>query len=181
MSNRVVDDVNAKNRDLTPVAGTLVLALGNPLRGDDGAGLAVLEMLADDETLPDDVALLDGGLMAWEMLLLMQAYRRVIIVDAGNFGQNPGQWNCFTTDMLTVPAREAELPTIHHAGLAEVLALGKVLNMLPSDMVIYAVQPSNLGWSPKLSEPVRQAIPEVCAAISNRIRNCAGHRFQSPV
>ena len=39
---------------------TLVLALGNPLRGDDGAAGAVLAQLAG-LPLPDTVVLRDGG------------------------------------------------------------------------------------------------------------------------
>ena len=40
-----------------PVRGTVVIGLGNPLMGDDGLGLAVLERLRDGWRLPEDVEL----------------------------------------------------------------------------------------------------------------------------
>jgi hydrogenase maturation protease len=39
---------------------TVVIGLGNPLRGDDGVGVRVAQMLAT-QSLPDDVEVIDGG------------------------------------------------------------------------------------------------------------------------
>ena len=43
-----------------PVPTTLVLGLGNPLRGDDGVGVRVVQQLAK-WCLPSDVEVVDGG------------------------------------------------------------------------------------------------------------------------
>ena len=40
---------------------TLILGLGNPLRGDDGVGTAVIANLRNHPDLPPDVDLVDGG------------------------------------------------------------------------------------------------------------------------
>jgi hypothetical protein len=63
--------LNTTSQEAAP-AGTLVLALGNPLRGDDGIGAAILEALARSESLPQDVTLLDGGVAGLETALLMR-------------------------------------------------------------------------------------------------------------
>jgi hydrogenase maturation protease len=53
---------------MTPTRRTLVLGLGNPIMGDDGVGVAALQRLRTDWTLPPEVELVDGG--TWGMNLL---------------------------------------------------------------------------------------------------------------
>jgi Ni,Fe-hydrogenase maturation factor len=67
----------------------LVLALGNPLMGDDGIGVRVVEELKGRE-LPSGVALADGGTTGLALVGLMEEYQRVIAVDAADMGQPPG-------------------------------------------------------------------------------------------
>ena len=151
-------------------AGTLVLALGNPLRGDDGAGAAVIRSLEDSGRLPAAVSLLDGGTPGLETVLLLQGYRRVIIVDAAEMGLEPGAWARFTPEKVVSGARDVSLRgTLHYAGLAEALKLGEALGILPPEIVIYGIQPLEVGWQPGLSAPVRAAVPAVCAAILDEL------------
>ncbi len=142
-----------------------MLALGSPLRGDDGVGKAVIECLQRRE-LPPGVTLLDGGTPGLETILLFEGYTRVLIVDAAEMGQPPGEWRRFTTQDATLIANDLHARvTVHYAGLAEALALGEALGMLPGEIVIYGVQPQSIDWSQTLSAPVQAAIPAVCAAI----------------
>ena len=67
----------------------LVLALGNPLMGDDGIGSRVVEELRARE-LPNGVALADGGTTGLALVGLMEEYQRVVAVDAADMGQPPG-------------------------------------------------------------------------------------------
>lgn len=145
---------------------TLVLTLGNLLRGDDGAGQAICERLARSGSLPPNVALLDGGTPGLESVLLLEGYRRAIIVDAADMGREPGEWARLTLAEVTLQAADPSLrSTLHSAGLAEALALGEALGILPGEIVLYGLQPDSLDWTPGLSAPVQAAIPAVCAAI----------------
>ena len=148
-------------------ASTLVLALGNPLRGDDGIGPAALAALAESGCPLADVDLLDGGAPGLETALLLEGYHRVIIVDAAEMGREPGEWVRFTPGEAELRAQMGG--TLHDAGLAEALALGKALGLLPDEIVIYGVQPLEIGWSQGLSAPVQAALPSVCAAILGEI------------
>jgi hydrogenase maturation protease len=145
-------------------ADTLVLALGNSLRGDDGAGPAVAERLSD---LPIDAAdVLDGGAAGLETILLLEGYRRAIIVDAADMGRAPGEWVRFRAEDVQLGAGDlGQIGILHGAGLAEALALGAALNMLPPEIVIYGIQPAEVGWSPGLSAPVAAAVAVVSDAI----------------
>lgn len=149
---------------------TLVLALGNPLRGDDGIGAAVLEQLAARD-LPQYVTLLDGGTAGLETALLLADYQRVFIIDAADMGLTPGSWRRIMPDQVTLG--EADLHgTLHSAGLAEALALASALAMLPPEIIIYGIQPAVIGWEPGLSETVTAAVPVVTGALVDELIPC---------
>lgn len=148
---------------LGPEDRTLVLALGNPLRGDDGIGAAVLAALAE-KPLPEQVTLLDGGTPGLETALLLQGYARAIILDAAAMDRAPGDWQRFAPQAAQLQGADLR-GTLHSAGLAEALILGEALGILPPDIIIYGVQPTSIGWEAGLSAPVAAAIPAVCASV----------------
>jgi hydrogenase maturation protease len=144
---------------------TLVLALGNPLRGDDGVGAAVLQALGAC-AMPAGVELLDGGTPGLETVLLLEGHDKTIVIDAADMGLRPGQWRRFVPEHGRLPITEAHLRgTLHSAGLAEALALGEALNLLPPELVIYGVQPAEMGWAAGLSHEVETAVAQVTSAI----------------
>jgi hydrogenase maturation protease len=140
---------------------TLVLALGNPLRGDDGVGAAVLNALP---ALPPGVTGMDGGTPGLGLVLSLQGYDRAIILDAAEMGEMPGTWRRFTSDCLRIPDSDLR-GTLHDAGLAEALLLGEALGTLPPEIIIFGIQPGEVGWSPGLTPAVAAAIPGLCEAI----------------
>jgi hydrogenase maturation protease len=147
---------------------TLVLSLGNPLRGDDGVGTAVLTLLSAYPIIPQGVVLQDGGTPGLETVLLLEGYEKVIIIDAADMGLAPGAWRRFSSAKLA--AQEANLTgTLHQAGLAEALELAEALNMLPDEVIIFGIQPGVVGWEPGLSVGVETAVSEVCGAIIDEL------------
>jgi hydrogenase maturation protease len=155
---------------------TLVLALGSSLRGDDGAAGAVMARLATGGPPPADVDLLDGGTPGLETALMLEGYRRAIIIDAADLGRRPGEWARLDVDRSglvggrSAPAGERIDPTsIHRAGLAEALELGATLGVLPESVTVYAIQPLECGWSTGLSRPVEAAVVEVSRAVEEEI------------
>jgi hydrogenase maturation protease len=151
-----------------PTAPTLLLALGNPLRADDGVGAAVVAHLTaqlEQCPVPPCVTLMDGGTPGLETVLLLQGYQRVVIIDAADMRLPPGQWRRFTPEEVRLQSRDMHLRgTLHYAGLAEALSLGASLGLLPPEIVIFGVQPENTGWAQGLSPSVAAAVPAVAAA-----------------
>jgi hydrogenase maturation protease len=152
------------------VASTLILGLGNNLRGDDGAGSAVVTALSLVE-LPPHVEVVDGGTPGLETVLLFQGYELVIIVDAADMGLQPGEWRRFTPDTAELMSDEDKLHgTLHAAGLAEALVLAGALDMLPQTLVIYGIQPAKVDWSQDLTEPLKAALPDLIHEIVEEIQ-----------
>jgi hydrogenase maturation protease len=148
----------------------LILALGNSLRGDDGAGSAVLEELRKKNDLPKTVTLIDGGIGGLETILLMQDYRHVILIDAAELRRTAGEWVHITyQDEMVEFKKTIHHDSLHRVGLAEALELAETLNMLPSNVILYAIQPAQINWSTEISPQVNMAIPEICIDICNWI------------
>jgi len=113
---------------------TLVLALGNPLRGDDGVGSEVLARLGETAVLPSHITLIDGGTPGLETALTLQGYDKVIVIDAANIGARPGTWQRFPLSGVTLVQQAHMNGTLHDAGLAEALALAEALGILPPEI-----------------------------------------------
>ena len=73
----------------------LVLGIGNTLLSDDGVGVHVIRALENGRTnLPEnqrDVRLRDAGTLGLALLPEIAEAQRLIIVDAANFGGEPGE------------------------------------------------------------------------------------------
>lgn len=148
---------------------TLVLGLGNPLRGDDGVGPVVIDWL-HRHGLPPGTVVVDGGTGGLELVLTLANCRRAIIVDAVDVGRAPGTWVRFMPDL----AISGDMLLLHIAGLSEALALAAALDMLPEEVVIFGVQPAQLSRPLTLSAEVRAAVPEVCRTLLREISKPRG-------
>jgi hydrogenase maturation protease len=146
---------------------TLVIGLGNLLRGDDGVGIRVIQSLTGQK-LPDGVEVVDGGTQGLGIVSLMEGRKRVIVVDAANVGKAPGEFACFTPADARLLGDDEHL-TIHGAGLRDALLLAQALQVLPDDVVIVGVQPANLDWDDDLSPEVEAAIPQIVGRILDEL------------
>jgi len=161
MTTRQNPLVNSGKASATDV---LILALGNPLRGDDGVGLQVLEALKRCEDLPEGITLLGGDEYDLMAALMTGKYRRVVIVDAADFGGTPGKWTRLTMNGIGYAGVKSR-GTLHNISITEVLSLSEALKITLPEIVVYGVQPLNVMWSPALSEPVEKAVEKVCETI----------------
>lgn len=146
---------------------TLILALGNPLRGDDGVGTAVYQQLAETAVFAPNITLLDGGTPGLETALIFQGYERVIVIDAADMGCVPGTWKRFHFSEALLASNANLQGTLHDAGFAEAVTLAQALGILPPEIILYGIQPESLEWTIGLSRHTQQAIPAICEQIVN--------------
>lgn len=145
---------------------TIVLGIGNPLRGDDGVGPAVIQALTDIHDLPAEVSLLDCGGECLMSVLLTQSYTKAILVDAVDMGCAPGDWIRFTLDDAIINSINLDSwDNSHHINLVDLIALAGALKIRLPELVIYGIQPQSVGWQQKVSGAILRVIPDVCQAI----------------
>lgn len=162
----------SRNRDgLAPasdeVKRVLVLGLGNPLLGDEGIGVRVVEVLKR-QVLPPGVAVTEGGTTGLGLIGLMEGYERVVIVDAADMGYPPGRVIRFTPAEVQFKAAGAPL-SLHQVGLGEALALAEALEIAPAELVIIGVQPGRIEVGAGLSPEVENAIPQIIRAVLDEL------------
>lgn len=145
----------------------LILGLGNPLLGDEGIGVRVVEELRELE-LPAGVEAVVGGTAGMGLIGLMEGYQRVIIVDAADMGQPPGQVIRFTPAEARFNTVESPL-SLHQMGVGEMLDLAEALEMAPAELIIIGIQPARIEEGAELSPEVEGAIPRVIRIILDEL------------
>ncbi|MGV9665280.1 hydrogenase maturation protease [Nocardia niigatensis] len=139
----------------------VVIGVGNEYRRDDGIGPAVVRYL-QKLCLPGvSVELCDGE--ATDLLDVWAGAELAVVVDAVLCEPStPGRIWRTTVDTL----RERTHATSSHAlGIPDALPLGRVLNRVPAELVVIAVEAQRLDLGIGLSGPVAAARPEVVAAV----------------
>ncbi len=144
---------------------TLVVGLGNPILGDDGAGWKVAEEV--EHRLPKfpltsevSVECLSlGGLSLMERLI---GYQRAIVIDAIGTGQHPiGTAYHFRLDELYDPT-SGHTTAVHDVSLMTALEIGRSLGAaLPDRIDVVAIEsPYVYDFSEELTPPVAAAVPQ---------------------
>ncbi len=133
----------------------LLIGIGNELRGDDGAGLRVVELLTE---LGVEAFGHDG-----EPLTLLDSFtgrRRVVIVDAVA-GERPGRVHRFDAVAEPLPALFTTRASTHLLGLAETLELGRELGLLPAQLEVIGIEGTSFGLGLPLAPAVEAAASRV--------------------
>ena len=115
----------------------LVAGVGNVLRGDDGFGPAVTELLTG---LPEGAEVIETGTGGIALLQeLMAGCSGLILVDAVERGAPPG-----TVFYIEPEIDDAvHVPDVHLANPARVLSMAKTIGVLPERVVIIGCQPQD--------------------------------------
>ncbi|MDH3915887.1 MAG: HyaD/HybD family hydrogenase maturation endopeptidase [Chromatiales bacterium] len=143
---------------------TLVLGLGNILWADEGFGVRTVEALNAAYRFPDDVRLMDGGTQGIFLLPWVRAAKRLLILDAIDFGLEPGELRVMHQE--DVPRfMGVKKVSMHQAGFQEVLMSAQLADEFPEKISLVGVQPELLDdYGGSLRPVVRDRIPEAVAA-----------------
>ena len=147
---------------LDPRVARVVIGVGNPDRGDDGAGRAVAQRLLERNACGLEVRECSG-----EATSLMNAWTDfddVVIVDACRGAGPPGSIHRFSPDDVERVARLQHAST-HSLGVAAAFGLARALGALPSRVVIYAIEARHSCDGAGLSPEVDRAVDEVVALV----------------
>jgi hydrogenase maturation protease len=145
-----------------------VIGVGNAWRGDDAAGLMVVRRLREEHLA--GVTVCESQATPGELQEAWKDADRVIVADAVASGGPPGAIYRFDAHAGEVPVELSGSPSSHGWGVAEALALGRVLGELPACLIIYGIAGRNFDPGQDLSPEVAAAIPELVRRIKGEIQ-----------
>jgi len=144
------------------VGHRLVVGVGNPLRGDDGAGIAVARLLASRNDCGLVVRECSG--QATSLMSAWTGFDDVVVVDASRGAGPPGSVHRISPDEVERVACLQHAST-HSLGVAAAIGLARALGTLPSRLVIYAIEARHSREGEGLSPEVDQGVHEVVALV----------------
>ncbi len=146
-----------------------LLGLGNYAMGDDGIGLRIVEHIAEQR--------LDNGFEAVEVgnngVLVLTYFREdtdlLVVVDAVQFGGEPGEFTVFTPDEVESHKVTAGIST-HEGDILKLIALAKQIDQPIPPMRILAIQPASMKADQGLSPELEARFQEYVVAALHEMR-----------
>ena len=157
--------MTAQTRQLTHHRA-VVIGIGNDFRHDDAAGLLVVRQL-NDHCNSTCVEIVESDGDVTEIFRAWDNCHLAFLVDAV----------CSNNDqsIIRIDATKANLPaqlgfsSSHSFGTAEVISLGRSLNQLPDQIIIYGIRGKNFAIGHGLSEGVAEAVQCVAEWITDEL------------
>jgi len=128
---------------------TLIVGMGNVLKGDDGAGPFICEQLQQSDIR---VEVINAGTVPENYIqqIIKKAPRNLLIIDAIDFGAEPGTIKTFK------PAQLESTVTSTHT-LSPHLFVDMVGQSIKVNVYFVGIQPANIRLGDSMSPQVRQA------------------------
>jgi len=151
-----------------PNHDVLVIALGNPDRGDDGAPIVVAERLRSEASV------VLAGRPGPGLLHLLPPHGRFILVDVTATGSVPGTIRSLPLDSLDPLSLPDSRISSHGFGPGETLVLARALGIESQQGWFVGVEGEAFGLGAGFSRAVEDALPAFEDAVREAIRSLRG-------
>jgi hydrogenase maturation protease len=153
---------------MTGTHGVVVIGVGSEFRADDGAGPAVLDVLAD--VIPVGVTLEYSDGEATNLLEAWTDAATAIVIDAVAGGPAaPGTLHRLEltpdSDPVAGTARADSGTSSHDLGLGSAVALATALGRMPGQLIVHGIQGADFSHGVALSPAVAARIGDLAAAV----------------
>ncbi len=145
---------------------TAIIGCGNPLMGNDGAGIQLMRLF---EGRYPGVDAIDGGTGGFGLIPLMEGYEKVVIVDAvTGIGDHIGDVITFETP----PSGDIPACALHDISVGEAVTIARELGYIAKVVIIGievgGIRAFSQGLDPAVEEGVRIAEKEVLRVLHGR-------------
>jgi len=143
------------------------MGLGNILLKDEGFGVHFIRWLEERWAFPADVAVIEGGVMAFSLLGPICACEHLIIIDVLKTADEPGALYRFTWEEL-----EAKLPppsSAHEVQLMDILQQAEILDECPEVVFLCVVPAEITEMDLELSPSLRERFPAMEELLMNEL------------
>ena len=140
---------------------TLVLGIGNTLRGDEGVGVRAALLVGESAAGVPGLRCLDGGTLSFTLAGEIEQASALVVIDAAELAAPPGSVRVFEGEAMDGFVNARRNGSVHEVSLLDLLLMARLTGGLPARRALVGVQPANLDWGCALSEPVGAALPLV--------------------
>ncbi len=112
----------------------MILGVGCILFSDEGFGVRVIEKIEERYTFPENVSIVDGGVLGVNLLGVISQADQLIVVDAIRNQGNPGDLYRLTDEQI--PLRIRAKNSIHQVDFLEALTLCQALDKVPQTVIV---------------------------------------------
>ncbi len=145
-----------------------VIGLGNILLRDEGVGVHVTNTIKQGYTFSPYVEIIDGGTMGLDLLPLFEGRDKILIVDAVDFGREPGYVGIIKNE--DIPSALNSKLSVHHIGLSDVLFASKLMGISPLEICLIGIQPESLDVGLDMTEEIKGKIETVIDLIIGKLK-----------
>ncbi len=153
-------------------ARVVLIGVGNPLRGDDAAGLELAQLVAA-RVEPGLATVLEHSGEALDLNALLEPFCAAVIVDALRSGASPGTLRRFDLSSDSLPGELRTSTSTHAISLADALELARVLDRLPERVILHTVEGVDFAAGKGLSDAVRDALAPLADTVLDELRALA--------
>ncbi len=146
----------------------MILGVGCILYSDEGFGVRVIETIQQRYEFPDNVLVVDGGVLGVNLLGVISKPDHLIVVDAIRNKGKPGDLYRLAGD--AIPERIRAKNSLHQVDFLEALTLCQALDKVP-ETVILGVEPEDIETlstelTPTTQSKVDAVIEKVLAEVA---------------
>ncbi len=152
---------------------TLIIGIGNPIRGDDALGWASVEAL-NAHDLPPDTRTLCVQQLTMDLVEEVAAARRVFFIDA-RAAEPPGALH---VEHIT-PDTCLETHLTHFFDPRTLLAAVQALYGHHPPATLFSINTTAFAYGAPISPPVQRALPELLCRVRHALRSKTPQEAQS--
>ena len=154
-----------------------VVGIGQNMRGDDAAGPAAVRMwqhLRVEAAGGSEIKVRIVEQPGLDLLEALEGVEAAVLVDAIQSGGEPGSVRQLAIEDLD--SAETRKGGMHSWGVAETLALGRLLDQLQGNLTVRVVgiEAERVEFGAALSETVRRSLPDASALIQAQVETFLG-------
>ena len=145
-----------------------VFGIGNILLSDDGVGVHTVNKLNSEYQFPGNVEMIDGGTKGLDLLPLFENRDKVLIIDAANFGKDPGTIDSVEGDKI--PSFLSSKLSVHQIGLPDMLFAARLMEIMPDEMCLIGIQPLSMETSAEMSDVISSKMEALVCKVLDKLK-----------
>ena len=150
----------------------VVVGLGNILLGDDGVGIHSVKKMVTQDSLPQYIRCIDGGIKSFDALYECGNASNIIVVDAIKGGGKPG--TIYKMDIEEWQSVQGI--SLHNTNFLDALFFTRTFQGIKHNVTVIGMEPKNITPTLELSPLVKRKLNELiqiilCEAKSKSLQN----------